>query len=106
MTWYSELYGWRHGTVEHISQQTGHALDVTFELHESLYRGGDYCLWRGSAGDKIVIQRNFRDDEGYLAEEAFGSYPVICYATRLGERVRALLQAAPGVDLLRSTQLD
>lgn len=105
MTLFSELYGWRAGALEEIAQRTGQALGVTFELHDSDYWGGDYFLWRGE-GAKLTIQRNFRDDEGYLVEEAFASHPVISFATRLGDDRRRSLQAVPGVELLRSTELD
>lgn len=88
---------------------TGRVLDellgVTLHEHDSGYRGGIYL--RGSAryAQEVIVQANFEDDEGYLAEPEFPDYPTLVYVTEDGATLSADFLADPRLSVLRVEEL-
>jgi hypothetical protein len=100
-----DLFGSRQLQLSAAAGLIRSALGVEFELHESGYHGGDYYRSLGLEGDEIIVQTNFEDDEGYLAETDFADYPTLVYVNGGSEEVARTLRTIEGLDLLRSEEI-
>jgi hypothetical protein len=84
------LFGFLSGSLAATANSVSRDLGVTFELHDSLWRGGDYYVYE-SGSEKIIIQRN--NDGGppdEPAEEQFPNYPLLMYVdTERAEEMKA-----------------
>jgi hypothetical protein len=106
MVEHSDLYGAVNFYMDELRIEVEKALSIRFELHDSMYKGGDYYR-AGSPGDNesIVIQRNKFElfDEEETAEPLYASYPVIMQIawTRRGDEYHQRLAEINGLDFLR-----
>jgi hypothetical protein len=60
-------------SVEATVRRLGTVTDLYFELHESMYRGGDYFLagdWRTPHSEHVIVQRNEDLDERAVEVDA------------------------------------
>jgi hypothetical protein len=105
MTKRFDLYGWTELSLDEAATQVRAALNVVLELHDSSYRGGDYYLWRSEKGEELIIQRNFEDEDGYLAEQDHPSYATLLYASGSDAETLAALANMPGLIRLRTEVL-
>ena len=99
------LFGFPAGSIAATVDSVSAALGVNFEIHDSLWRGGEYYVYEAGS-EKIIIQRN--NDGGppeEPAEEAFPSYPLLMYmdSAHRKERTEQLLKCSSHPVLLRST---
>jgi|APMI01.1.fsa_nt_gi hypothetical protein len=80
-------------------------LGVDLNEHDSDYRGGSYL--RGSAkwGREVIVQTNFEDDQGYLAEPEFPDCPTLIYVEEEGDALSAIFCADPRLSVLRVEEL-
>lgn len=69
-------------TVASVRDRLSRALSIETTLHESDYRGGEYVLGRSASLREVIIQRNFRDDDGYFAEADYPEISVLVYVTQ------------------------
>lgn len=72
-------------------------LGLTFELHSSDWRGGDYLLagdWRAAHAEQVYVQPN--DDLGESAEPECARYPTLIYieCTRRADQLQQDLAAS------------
>jgi hypothetical protein len=73
------LFGFKDHPIEALKSAVSIALGITLELHDSLWRGGDYYGYEHGA-ESIFLERN--NDGGQPeepAEEDFPDYPVLLY---------------------------
>ncbi|GAA5005718.1 hypothetical protein [Actinopolymorpha pittospori] len=100
-----------YGSVSDLGTVAGElerTLGVTFELHDSDWRGGDYLRtagWWTPDSETFLVQRNQDLDEPAEAEHA--EYPTLLYveSTVRGSELEAVLKSTSLV-LLRRTQRD
>jgi hypothetical protein len=96
-----ELYGWRPLALREASEHLAAATGATFALHDSDYLGGDYFLGEGPNGERISVQENFADDEGYLMEPDFPDHATLVYVSGTDTGTGWALDRE-GFELLRS----
>lgn len=79
-------YGLRSQTVEQAAASVGELLGVSFELHDSSFRGGDYFLAEAPEGT-IYVQSNLDvlDDEPFEAAWPSDQF-LLCFAGLDDER--------------------
>jgi hypothetical protein len=80
-------------------------LGVHLAEHESGYRGGAYLRGSGSGLEEVIVQMNFEDEEGYLAEADYPSYRTLSYVTQDLESVPLPKMVDIGVHVLRVEEL-
>jgi hypothetical protein len=66
----SWLYGFGESDPKVVSQLLERALEIQFQLHESLYLG-EYYLFKGKDGEQIRLRKNFDPLDGTPAELEF-----------------------------------
>jgi hypothetical protein len=76
-----DLYGSTDLPLADAAGIVADALGVEFKPHDSMYRGGDYFRGRGPGIEVAILQGNFKDDEGYLAEPHFPRHRTLLYLT-------------------------
>jgi hypothetical protein len=81
-------------TAEHLASRLG----LTFEVHDSSFRGGDYLLAGEPTGEHFIVQRNEDGDE--QAEDVADSTIVYVEATSRAKEV-AEAAADAGLRLVR-----
>ncbi len=99
------VYGVKNSNIEYVRNQVEKALGVQFELHESLYYGGDYYRYQGAYPEKIVIRKNLDLIDNEPAELDFRDYEVLLYIENAGDSVKlnlAQIEEIPNVKLLKS----
>lgn len=100
-----ELYGWRSLGLEAAMQEVASTLGVTFELHDSSFRGGLYYAARGDDyADQLIVQRNFEDEDGY-AEPDFPEHASLLYVSGVSNNDMTTRMSGVGAELLRSEGL-
>lgn len=99
-----DLYGWRTLPLAVAVQRLTDLLGIPFELHESSYVG-EYYLSRGEVAEKLTVQSNFEDEEGYLIEPDFQGYRTLVYVTAPTEAAMDQLYGLRDLHLLRSELL-
>ena len=77
----NELYGFRTTNVDDVSQRLTSYLQVVFQAHDSVYRGGKYLEGENASGHYFRVQKNFGELGNEWAEEAFSEYPVLVYVS-------------------------
>lgn len=82
------------------------ALGISFNTRESDFRGGEYHLARFQESGKISIEKNWADDEGYLAEPDFSQYFTLVYITSPTPHMLSALENASYLQHLRVEYLD
>lgn len=75
-----DLYGFISADLTQISKDLESVLGVSFELHDSLFHGGDYYLFRKRKPliEELILQRN-AELEDELAEPEFSEYQILLY---------------------------
>ena len=99
---------WLFGATESpvvISERLAQALEMDLHLHESGYRGGEYFRGEGPTAQEVIIQLNFEDEEGYLAEAEFPAVSTLVYITQSIDDRRLDSLAAEGLEILRLEEL-
>jgi hypothetical protein len=100
-----DLYGAQAWSVDELGKSIGAALGVQFVLHDSDYLGGEYLLWSGAGGERLLIQENqIEDEEGkYLQEPDFPTFKTIFLVekTLRGDIYRGQLEKVRGLEFLR-----
>jgi hypothetical protein len=81
------------------------ALGVDLDEHESGYLGGKYLRGRSSSLEEVIVQSNFADEEGSLAEADFPDYMTLCYVTQTFGSGPLPNLADVGIDVLRVEEL-
>lgn len=71
------IYG-AHAEIAPVGDEISRMLSVELVRHDSSYRGGDY-LRHNDRLMEVIVQRNFEDEEGYLAEPDFAACMTIVY---------------------------
>ena len=71
-----------HDDVTTVGRCLAAALGVELVERESGYRGGAYLRGSGIGIDDVIVQENFEDEEGYLAEGTFPEYRTLAYITQ------------------------
>jgi hypothetical protein len=83
------LYGFTDEDMETAKDLAEAALDIRFELHDSIVRCGDYYLFKDQ-GIKFILQKNFDEDENEWIEN-FHDALVIMYLDADDDRRARLL---------------
>lgn len=86
---------------EHLTREWG----IEFRRHESGFRGGDYLRGEGPTVQEAIVQANFEDEEGYLAEEAYAEFPVLIYLTQAVDAPGPESLSTENVRILRVEEL-
>ena len=100
-----DLYGSGSLSVHDIAQALDECGLATFTERESSYKGGVYFLHKVNS-EKISVQANGVDPEGFRAEPDFSDMSTLVYVsgsdrwTELEETFRAI-----GLELLRTEQV-
>lgn len=87
-----DLYGFTSNDLALISKGLEQVLEVSFELHESLFRGGDYYYYRIGKPwkEEIILQRN-AELEDELAEPDHSAYRILLHVcTKEIHRLRVI----------------
>lgn len=100
------LYGRRTGDIHGRAREIEAALGIGLELHDSLFRGGDY--YRNPHGEyEIILQENFPDHyDGELAEPDHPDHALLLYANGSDGRYEEILNALPGLERLLTKEFD
>jgi cytosine/adenosine deaminase-related metal-dependent hydrolase len=95
-----DLYGWRGLNLQVARLRVEAALGVTLELHDSIYRGGDYYRTGPKFGESFILQTNRELEE--LMEPSFPEHDVLLYVDLAEEptAIEACLKPT-GAELLR-----
>lgn len=98
-----DVYGAGSRGLEEVATELTGSLNVEFKLHASDYFG-DYLLASNSE-ERIKIQPNLADSEGYLLEAEHVSHRMLIYVDR-SNRSPAIenIMRQHGFTLLRSTE--
>jgi hypothetical protein len=83
----------------------GELLGVNLREHDSGYRGGVYLRGSSKWVHEVIVQANFEDDEGYLAEPAFPDYRTLIYVTEEGGTLDEVFSGDPRISVLRVDEL-
>lgn len=88
-----KLFGASRLSLEQARRSLETLLGLQFELHESLYFGGDY--FRFEVGDlTLTLRPNFIDEDGERAEPLFPNEPVLLYFDCSAENMPAAQKLA------------
>ena len=105
----TDVYGFKSQNIKKISRKLEKILGISFVLHDSLFHGGDYYLYRSGDFEEVeLILQDNRELEDDLAEPDFPEYKVIFYVhfrdtTRLLDTRNQILKAMKrNISLLRS----
>ncbi|MER6386199.1 hypothetical protein ACWDBP_00220 [Streptomyces sp. NPDC001233] len=82
------------------------SLGVSFVGRESSFKGGRYYLARAEEFEKITVEANWVDEEGYLAEGEFSAYSTLVYVTNPTGRVLSVLENSDYLQPLRTECVD
>ncbi|RZU45577.1 hypothetical protein EV284_0214 [Streptomyces sp. BK022] len=82
------------------------SLEVSFEARQSDFKGGRYYIARASGFEKITVEANWRDDEGYLAEPDFPDCSTLVYVTSPADHTLSKLESSEYLELLSAECLD
>ncbi|MFF0384101.1 hypothetical protein [Streptomyces sp. NPDC004286] len=82
------------------------SLDVSFEVRQSDFKGGRYYIARASGFEKITVEANWQDDEGYLAEPDFPACSALVYVTSPDEHTLSKLKNLGYLEFLSVECLD
>jgi|RhiMetdeSRZDD1v2_1073273.scaffolds.fasta_scaffold925405_2 hypothetical protein len=74
-----DLYGFTSDNLDKLAESLGRTLGVTFSLHESSYRGGDYYRSGTPGQEEFVLQSNYDQIEDEIAEPEFPKYSTLLY---------------------------
>ncbi len=74
-----DLYGLISSDLEKLAQDLGQILGVTFSLHESSYRGGDYYRSGMPGQEEFILQSNYDQIEDEVVEPEFPTYAALLY---------------------------
>jgi hypothetical protein len=100
-----DLYGATNFSMRDLRDEVENVLSINFNLHDSLYRGGDYFRAGELAGEKFVIQLNHFEfyGEPETAEPEYSNYSVILRisSTDRGDELRKKLGMIAGLEFLR-----
>ena len=100
-----DLYGATNFSMGEFRAEVEKVLGIKFNLHDSLYIGGDYFRAGELTGEKFVIQLNHFefDGEPETAEPDYSDYPVILQisSTDRGDDLRKKLGRVAGLEFLR-----
>ncbi|MGH3916428.1 MAG: hypothetical protein ACRDTC_23915 [Pseudonocardiaceae bacterium] len=105
MTKRFDLYGSRLLSLDDAARRLEAALGLVIQRHDSSYRGGDYYRGSGDAVEEVIVQQNFEDEEGYLAEPDFPDHEILVYVTEPNELGIDRLRDLTDLTLLRSRVL-
>ena len=73
-----QLFGSTSMALQDATALLAQVLGKQFVLHDSDYRGGEYFRLE-LEGVKLVLQRNFADEEGALAESSHQGFRLLLY---------------------------
>ena len=93
------------GSLEAVGERLTRALAVELHRHESGYRGGDYLRGDGPTVQEVIVQTNFEDEEGYLAESEFPESSVLIYLTQAIDAPPLESLESEGLRVLRFEEL-
>lgn len=94
-----------HDDVATVGRCLAVALGVHLVERESGYMGGAYLRGSGSGLEEVIVQANFEDEEGYLAEADFPDYRALSYVTQELESGPLPKMDDVGVHVLRVEEL-
>ncbi|MCH0561466.1 hypothetical protein [Streptomyces sp. MUM 16J] len=100
------LFGYRGSELPEVEAALSGVLGGDFRHRNSSYKGGDYLLFSSAEVQEVTVERNWIDDEGYLAEPDFPEWQVLVYVTNPDNRTLAALQDVAILSQLRLTELD
>ncbi|MFI7349737.1 hypothetical protein ACIBSR_26245 [Streptomyces sp. NPDC049936] len=100
------LYGSDEMSLQEVSDALSVSLQIPFDARQSDFKGGRYYLARMQAPEKITIEENWEDDEGYLAEPDFPAYSTLVYVTEPNLRVVSVLENSGHLQRLRMSCAD
>lgn len=102
-----DVYGSESLSLDEAARLVEVALGVSVEARESSFLGGEYFYFRGSGDpfEELIVQANFEDEDGYLAEADFPSHKTLVYTAQSNDLVDARLRGLDGLSLLRSEVL-
>ncbi len=91
--------------VAATGRRLAEVLMIDLRMHSSDDRGGDYMRGSGSGVEEVIVQENFRDDEGYLVEEDYPDFPTLIYITQPQNGGPPLDTASTDTEVLRVEDL-
>ncbi|MFI1256500.1 hypothetical protein ACH4U6_22390 [Streptomyces netropsis] len=100
------LYGAKFSSLKEAAEIMAAALGLEFSLHESSYRGGEYFRAHSKGFDKMTVEANWEDSEGYLAEPDYADHSILVYISNPCESVKDALEAIECIRLLRIEDLE
>lgn len=98
-----DLYGSSSLTLDEVRSLLEQQLDLEFAEHDSGYLGGIYFRFN-SKDERLTVQTNRPDDEGYRQEDEFDEQMILVYVSRSHrwELLETLLSEQCGLELLRT----
>jgi hypothetical protein len=85
--------------LDELKDAVTEALDLSFILHDSSFRCGDYWRYTAPDGTLVVVQDNCLEGPDEHHEPDFPDHRVLLYVE--AELDEAPLASIPGLDLLR-----
>jgi len=73
------LYGIKSSNLDEAVKIIEEKLNITFSIHESSYRCGEYYLYKIENEEEIIIQKNYDTHMHEWSEEDFPDYPYLLY---------------------------
>ena len=83
------VFGFRSGNLQAIRDQIATELSIELERRERDYLGGEYYVRKTPAGQKLSLQKNFCDAEGWTLPERQELLAVLYVSEEVGSESMA-----------------
>jgi hypothetical protein len=101
------LYGSDRMGIQEVCDALSASLGISFNARESDFKGGRYYIAQKSQGaEKITVERNWEDDEGYLAEPQFPKCSTLVYVAEPTAHLLSTLEHESRLQRLRVESVD
>ncbi|MFC8727605.1 MULTISPECIES: hypothetical protein [Streptomyces] len=88
-----------------VARILGGLLGVRLEERESSYRGGAYFRGELAADGEVLVQLNWADEDGELAEPEFPEFVILVYVNSVSAEMAGSISASGKLSLLREEVL-
>ncbi|MEM1256409.1 MAG: hypothetical protein AAGI69_28575 [Cyanobacteria bacterium P01_H01_bin.21] len=98
-----DLYGINTTSLNKAQMIVEETLSIRLNLHESSYRGGDYCRLNGTGKEHFIVQYNYNEHEDDWTEARHKDFIFLLYVneSNRADELRELLSCNPFIALLR-----
>lgn len=99
------LYGVSGMELAEVARILGGLLGVRLEERESSYRGGVYFRGELATDGEVLVQLNWADEDGELAEPEFPEFVILVYVNSVSAEMAGSISTSGKLSLLREEVL-